>query len=84
MELNLRPETPINIGNPHEYSIAQIADLIIELTQSKSRVVFRDLPLDDPTRRRPDISLAKEIIEWVPQIEIEEGLMKTIEYFKYA
>jgi len=84
MELNLRPETPINIGNPHEHSIAQIADLIIELTQSKSKVVFRDLPLDDPTRRRPDISLAKEIIKWGPQIEIKEGLMKTIEYFKYA
>jgi UDP-glucuronate decarboxylase len=84
MELNLRPETPINIGNPHEHSIAQIADLIIELTQSKSKIVFRDLPLDDPTRRRPDISLAKEIIKWGPQIEIKEGLMKTIEYFKYA
>jgi UDP-glucuronate decarboxylase len=84
MELQLRPETPINIGNPNEYSIAQIADLVIELTQSKSRVVFKDLPLDDPTRRRPDISLAKKSIEWSPQIEIKEGLVKTIEYFKYA
>lgn len=82
MDLDYQPETPINIGNPHEYSIAQIANLVIELTKSKSRVVFKDLPLDDPTRRRPDVSLAKEIIKWEPRIEIKEGLIKTIEYFK--
>jgi UDP-glucuronate decarboxylase len=84
MELELRPDTPINLGNPQEYTIVQIADLIIELTKSKSRVVFRDLPLDDPTRRRPDVTLAREIIDWEPQIEIKEGLSKTIEYFKNA
>jgi len=84
MQLNLRPETPINIGNPHEYSIAEIANLIIALTNSNSKVVYRDLPSDDPTRRRPDISLAKNTIQWEPQVEIKEGLMKTIEYFEHA
>jgi UDP-glucuronate decarboxylase len=84
MELSLRPGTPINIGNPHEHSMIEIANLIIELTNSNSKVVYRDLPLDDPTRRRPDISLARKTIDWEPKVGINEGLMKTIEYFKNA
>jgi UDP-glucuronate decarboxylase len=84
MELNIRPETPINIGNPHEYSIAEIAELIVKLTNSNSGIVYKDLPLDDPTKRRPDITLANETINWQPQIEIKDGLMKTIEYFQHA
>jgi len=73
---------PINIGNPEEYTIIELAEKIIELTNSKSTVVFRPLPQDDPMQRCPDISLAKEKLNWEPNIKLEEGLNKTIEYFK--
>ena len=73
---------PINIGNPEEYTIIELAEKIIELTNSKSTVVFRPLPKDDPMQRCPDISLAKEKLNWEPNIKLEEGLNKTIEYFK--
>ena len=73
---------PVNIGNPGEYTIKQLAETIIELTNSKSKLVYKDLPKDDPTRRKPDISLAKEKLNWEPKIDLKEGLLKTIEYFK--
>jgi UDP-glucuronate decarboxylase len=73
---------PVNIGNPTEFSMLQLANLVIELTKSKSKIVFRALPSDDPKQRRPDISLAKRVLDgWEPQIQLKEGLMKTIEYF---
>lgn len=73
---------PVNIGNPTEFSMLQLANLVIELTKSKSKIVFRPLPSDDPKQRRPDISLAKRVLDgWEPQIQLKEGLMKTIEYF---
>ncbi len=73
---------PINIGNPDEFSIKELANKVIEITGSKSKITFEPLPADDPTKRKPDISKAKEILKWEPKIKLEEGLVKTIEYFK--
>jgi len=73
---------PVNIGNPNEFTILELAQKVIELTQSKSRIIHQDLPMDDPLQRQPDISLAKEKLNnWEPKIQLEEGLVKTIEYF---
>jgi len=73
---------PINIGNPGEYSIKQLAEMTIELVGSKSELVYRPLPADDPTRRQPDIALAKKHLSWEPTIPLREGLQKTIDWFK--
>ena len=73
---------PINLGNPHEFTIRQLAELVIELTGTKSKLVYAPLPSDDPTQRQPVIDKAKEILHWQPTIELREGLMKTIEYFE--
>ncbi|HVN96041.1 MAG TPA: UDP-glucuronic acid decarboxylase family protein [Syntrophorhabdaceae bacterium] len=75
---------PINLGNPDEVSIFSIADKIVRLTGSKSKLVFEDLPEDDPMRRRPDISTAKKILKWQPHTRLDEGLKKTIAFFKEA
>lgn len=72
---------PINIGNPHEFSMQQLAEKIIELTGTSSALQYKPLPQDDPKQRQPDIALAKKILNWQPKIELEEGLTKTIEYF---
>jgi len=72
---------PVNLGNPKEFSVLELAKKIIETTGSKSKIVFRPLPQDDPCRRQPDISLAKEKLDWEPVIKIDEGLKKTVEYF---
>jgi len=73
---------PINIGNPHEFTIIELAKKVIQLTGSKSKLDFKELPEDDPKQRQPNIELAKKILNWTPKIELEEGLIKTIEYFK--
>ena len=73
---------PINIGNPKEFTIEELALLVIKLTKSKSKIINRPLPMDDPIRRQPDITQIKERLGWKPKIELEEGLIKTIEYFK--
>jgi dTDP-glucose 4,6-dehydratase len=73
---------PVNLGNPHEMTILDFARKILELTGSRSPVVFRPLPQDDPQVRQPDISKARELLGWEPQIPLEEGLSKTIQYFK--
>ena len=73
---------PVNIGNPNEFTIRELAEKVIKLTGTKSGFVIKDLPSDDPRQRQPDISLAKEIIGWSPKIEIDEGLVKTIDYFR--
>ena len=73
---------PVNLGNPVETSILDFAKFIIELTGSKSKIVFLPLPSDDPTQRKPDISLAKEKLNWEPSVDVKDGLLKTIEYFK--
>lgn len=72
---------PVNIGNPGEYTILQLAENIIDLTGSKSRIVRMPLPADDPRQRRPDISLAKNMLKWEPTTPLRDGLVKTIEYF---
>lgn len=72
---------PVNMGNDKELSILGIAKVIIEMTNSKSKIVYKDLPLDDPKVRRPDISRAKKLLSWQPEVELSEGLTKTIEYF---
>ena len=72
---------PVNLGNPTEFSILTLAEIIIRLTGSRSKIVFRALPPDDPTQRKPDISLARHALGWEPQISLEEGLQKTIDYF---
>ncbi|MEC8996225.1 MAG: UDP-glucuronic acid decarboxylase family protein [Pseudomonadota bacterium] len=73
---------PINLGNPTELKIIDLAKKIIELTDSKSKIINKDLPLDDPIRRKPDISEAKKILDWAPNVEIDDGLKETIKYFK--
>jgi len=72
---------PINLGNPKEYSILELAQRILKLTGSRSKIIFEPLPQDDPEKRRPDISLAKQILDWSPKVTLEEGLPKTIDYF---
>ena len=73
---------PINLGNPVEFKIIELAKLIIKLTNSKSKIINKDLPTDDPVRRKPDISLAKKILDWEPKTEVTDGLKETIDYFK--
>jgi len=73
---------PINIGNPNEFTILELAKLVIKLTDSKSKIQHQALPTDDPLQRQPDINKAKSVLNWEPKINLEEGLIKTIEYFK--
>jgi len=73
---------PINIGNPGEFTIRQLAELVVEFTGSGSKLVFEPLPEDDPTQRQPDIARAREMLDWEPAIELRDGLKRTIEYFR--
>ena len=73
---------PVNIGNPGEFTIRALAEKVIELTGTSSKLIYMDLPVDDPTQRRPDISLAKKELSWEPHVQLDEGLEKTIAYFK--
>ncbi len=73
---------PVNLGNPKEFTILELAEKIIKLTKSKSNIVFKKLPEDDPIKRKPDITLAKEKLGWKPNIELDDGLKKSINYFK--
>ena len=74
---------PINLGNPYEFKILQLAEKVINITGSKSEIIFKPLPADDPKQRKPDITAAREILnDWQPQIQLEEGLKKTIKYFE--
>ncbi len=73
---------PINLGNPNEFTVLELAEMAIKLTGSKSQIVHRELPQDDPVHRQPDISKAKSILNWEPKIELAEGLVKTIDFFK--
>jgi len=73
---------PINIGNPDEFTILELAEKVIKLTGSKSKIIYKPLPSDDPMMRKPDITLAKKNLDWAPNVKLDEGLIKTIEYFK--
>ena len=72
---------PVNIGNPNEFTVLELAEKIIELTNSNGKIVFRELPIDDPLQRKPDISIAQNKLDWAPKIQLEEGLKRTINYF---
>jgi UDP-glucuronate decarboxylase len=72
---------PVNLGNPHEFTIIDLAKKIVELTGSSSKIVHRALPHDDPKQRKPDIAKAKELLGWSPQVQLEDGLKQTIAYF---
>ena len=73
---------PVNLGNPDEFSILQLAEMVLELINSKSKIVYKPLPQDDPVKRKPDITKAMDILNWKPEIKLEEGLKKTINYFE--
>ena len=73
---------PVNIGNPNEFSILELSEKVIALTKSKSKIIYRPLPADDPRQRQPDITLARERLGWEPQTQLEDGLKRTIDYFK--
>ena len=73
---------PINIGNPHEMTIKEIAETIVRMTGATSKVVYKPLPTDDPRQRKPDITLARTLLKWEPKVALEEGLVKTLEYFR--
>ncbi len=73
---------PVNIGNPGEFTMLELAEKVLRLTKSSSKLVFKELPSDDPKQRKPDISLAKETLNWSPKVDLDSGLIKTIEYFK--
>ncbi|OGS13283.1 MAG: NAD-dependent dehydratase [Elusimicrobia bacterium RIFOXYA2_FULL_58_8] len=76
-----RENNPVNLGNPHEISLLELAETIKRLTGSKSKIIFKPLPQDDPKMRRPDISRAKKLLKWHPKVSLEDGLKKTIAYF---
>lgn len=73
---------PVNIGNPEEHTILEFAKIILEITGSRSKIIFKELPVDDPKQRRPDITKARELLKWEPEVALEQGLKETIEYFK--
>jgi dTDP-glucose 4,6-dehydratase len=73
---------PVNIGNPREMTIQEIAETIIKMTGSTSRIVYRPLPTDDPKIRQPDITRARTLLHWEPKVSLEEGLVNTIDYFR--
>jgi nucleoside-diphosphate-sugar epimerase len=73
---------PVNIGNPYELTVKELAIIILQLTKSNSKIIYKDLPSDDPTNRKPDITNARNILQWEPIYDLEEGLDKTIQYFR--
>jgi UDP-glucuronate decarboxylase len=73
---------PVNIGNPNEFTMLELAEKVIKLTGTNSKIIYMPLPADDPTQRQPNISLAKKELGWEPKVMLEEGLVKTIDYFK--
>ena len=82
--MNTAPDVigPINLGNPKEFTILELASLVIELTGSRSRIMHRPRPQDDPRQRRPDISKANDVLSWTPKIELAQGLSRTVDYFE--
>lgn len=82
--LEIRSNEPLNLGNPREFTILELAKLVLKISRSKSKIKFLPLPEDDPSQRQPDISKAKKILRWQPRIELEEGLTRTLVWFKRA
>jgi UDP-glucuronate decarboxylase len=73
---------PINLGNPVEFTIKTLAHMVIKMTGSKSKIIYLPLPQDDPKQRKPDITLAKKVLDWSPKVDAEMGLARTVEYFR--
>ena len=73
---------PVNIGNPSEFTILELAETVLSLTGSKSKLVFKELPQDDPQQRKPDIALAKKALDWEPKVSLQDGLKETVKYFR--
>ena len=80
--IDSKVEGPINLGNPEEFTVLELADKIIHLTKSKSKLIYKPFPFDDPMQRKPDIEKAQTLLKWKPKIKLEEELIKTIIYFK--
>ncbi len=80
--MNSKDIMPINLGNPDEFTIKELAEKVVALTGSRSEVVYRELPVDDPRQRKPDISRANSVLNWTPKVKLDEGLKKTVNYFK--
>jgi len=81
-ELNQNPKTPINLGNPTDFSMLELAQIVVEICNSNSEIEFFELPSDDPRQRRPEIELAKSLLHWEPNIQLREGIEKTVSYFR--
>merc|ERR1712113_77884 len=73
---------PMNIGNPHEFTMKELAEIVLDVTKSDSKIVYLPLPGDDPKQRKPDITQAKAILDWEPKVQLREGIEKTVEYFR--
>jgi UDP-glucuronate decarboxylase len=82
LTLNQMPFSPINLGNPNEFTMLELAKTVVSATGSSSQIVFHPLPEDDPKQRRPDISLASKVLQWEPSIQLEDGIHRTIDYFR--
>lgn len=82
MQKSMNPETPINLGNINEFTMLELANLVLQISKSDSKIVFRTLPLDDPKQRRPDVTKAHDYYDWEARVPLEQGLMETLEYFK--
>ena len=80
--MNCEDIMPINLGNPDEFTIKELAEKVVEMTGSTSEIVYHDLPVDDPKQRQPNIDRANSVLNWSPKIKLDEGLKKTISYFK--
>jgi UDP-glucuronate decarboxylase len=74
---------PVNIGNPNEFTMLELAELTLKLTGSRSKLAFEPLPADDPRQRKPDITLAREALGWSPKVQLEDGLKETVAYFRH-
>jgi nucleoside-diphosphate-sugar epimerase len=81
-DLERGDEMPVNLGNPNEVTVLQLAETIVRLTGSTSKIVHSDLPVDDPRQRQPDITRARTLLDWEPEVSLEDGLMRTLEYFR--
>ena len=80
--MRLNSNEPLNLGNPREFTIMQLAKKLVKLTTSNSKIIFKPLPQDDPRQRQPDIKRARKLLKWKPKIELEEGLHRTIDWFR--